>query len=275
LAVFDARLLREAQERSRIAVELRNALPAGQLAVYYQPEINLLDGSVPAVEALLRWRHPSGELYSAGRFIDVAAQTGLIVDIGHWVFDQVCSSAAQWTDRGLLVRVNFAPRQLATPDLLTHIDASLERHSLPPERLCVEITEQTLLVDNPTVRDNLERLSERGIATAIDDFGTGYASLSYLHRYPVDTIKIDRSFVIDVANDARAKSVADAIVALAERLDLSVVAEGVEDPEQASTLLGVGCRRAQGFLWSEAVPPDAIPDIAQSGYSPAERPSSS
>lgn len=257
-AVFDDGLLDAAQERFRITTDLRVALHGDELDVWYQPEVDLADGSIRAVEALLRWHHPSGETYPAGRFIDIAAETGLIIDMGYWVLDRVCEQAARWAADPLTIRMNLAPRQLADPELLARLDHAVARHRIGVDQLCVEITETTLLQDDAIVRENLAGLSGRGISIAIDDFGTGYASLTYLRRYHVDVIKIDRSFVTDIATNARDAQLTGAVISLAHHLDMTVTAEGIEDPDQARVLRELGCTSGQGYLYSPAVPADEI-----------------
>jgi diguanylate cyclase (GGDEF)-like protein/PAS domain S-box-containing protein len=261
VAVFDAQLHRVVDERLRIANDLRGALPRQELALWYQPEIDLRTGAVVAVEALLRWHHPSGELYPAARFIDIATESGLIVDLGAWALERVCADARRWRPAELTVRLNLAPRQLADPGLLASIDGMLAAIECTPVRLCVEITETAFLQDTSAVRENLAGLTSRGVLIAIDDFGTGFASLTYLRRYHVDVIKIDRSFITNVATSARDRRLTAAIVALARHLDMTVTAEGVETPEQESIVRDIGCVGAQGFRFSPAVPADRIAAI--------------
>jgi diguanylate cyclase (GGDEF)-like protein/PAS domain S-box-containing protein len=257
-AVYGEEMHREAQERFAIANGLRSALGSGELAVWYQPEVDLLTGEVRAVEALLRWHHPSGTVYHAGRFVEVAVETGLIVEIGYWVFDEVCASAARWRDHDLVVRFNLSPRQLADADLLQHLDSAMRRYGIRAASLCAEITETVMLRDSSVMRENLVGLSERGVKIAIDDFGTGYASLSYLRQYHVDLIKIDRSFIADIGTDGTDRALTAAVVALAMQLDIEVTAEGIEEPAQAEVLKELGCRCGQGFLYSPAVPAEKI-----------------
>lgn len=258
LAVYDEEMHRQAEERFAIATGLRNALRSGELAVWYQPEVNLLTGHVRSVEALLRWHHPSGNVLTAGRFIEVAIETGLIIEIGYWVLEEVCASAARWQIHDLIVRFNLSPRQLAEAELLSRLDSAVDRHGIEPASLCAEITETVLLRDNSVMRENLIGLSERGVKIAIDDFGTGYASLSYLRQYPVDLIKIDRSFVADIGTDESDRDLTAAVVALARRLGIDVTAEGIEEPAQADILKDLGCRFGQGYLYSPAVAADRI-----------------
>lgn len=261
VAVFDQELHDAVHERFRIANELRWALDRGELAVWYQPEVDLGDGSILAVEALLRWHHPSGELYPAGRFIEVAAETGLIVEIGHWIIDEVYRQADRWRSHGLVVRMNLAPRQLADPELLGRLDRASAASGVAHGAVCVEITETALLADTAVVASNLAGLTERGVELAIDDFGTGYASLTYLQRYEVGLLKIDRSFVADVATDGRDRALAAAVVALARQLDIGVTAEGIEEREQEAVLVELGCTRGQGYLYRPAVPASEIDEL--------------
>ena len=194
-------------------------------------------------------------MHPAGRFIEVAEDSGLIVPIGAWVLNEVARQAAIWHERGVQIRMNLAPRQLNDPDLLATFDRAVADHGTRAERLCVEITETALLHDTPTASRNLRGLTERGVAIALDDFGTGYASLTYLRRYHIDVVKLDRSFVTDIVTSSRDQRLAAAVVAMARHLDIMVTAEGVETPAQADVVRKLGCTGAQGFLWSPAVPP--------------------
>ena len=262
LSVFNEELRASLTGRLLIEGELRQALAREELVVWYQPEVDLATGRMIAVEALLRWHHPTGELYTADRFIQVAEETGLILDIGAWVLHRACDQAARWAterpDRALVVRVNVSTLQLAEAGLLDVLDAAIASSGVDPSLLCVEITETALLRETDTVRRNLHGIHERGVKIAIDDFGTGYASLTYLRRYPVDVLKIDRSFVTHIASNDFDRRLVAGIMALVGHLEISVTAEGVESPEQAASLLGLGCRGAQGFLYSKAVPPGDV-----------------
>lgn len=257
VVAFNEDLARAAAARLAVETDLRRALKRDQLAVWYQPEIDIATGAVIALEALLRWNHPDGTVWSAFQFIDVAEDTGLILEIGDWVLAQACGQAAAWArhqpQRPLTVRVNVSALQLAEIGLLQTIDRAISASGLDPQSLCVEITETTLLRESTTARANLDGIHERGIGIAIDDFGTGYASLTYLNNYPIDVLKIDRSFVTDVPGE---NSLIPGIIALAATLGITVIAEGVESPEQASYLRKVGCPSAQGWLYAKALPPD-------------------
>jgi diguanylate cyclase (GGDEF)-like protein/PAS domain S-box-containing protein len=258
VAVFNDDLRAAVTTRLKLEGELRHALERDELAVWYQPEIDLTTGSMIAVEALLRWHHPSGQLYGADRFVDLAEETGLILDIGRWVLFQACAQAQAWATgfpaRPLTVRVNASALQLADPGLLPSLDDALAASGLDPGVLCVEITETALLRETTTARDNLDGIRQRGIRIAVDDFGTGYASLTYLRQYPADVLKIDRSFVADITTDEYDRRLVAGIVALSGTLGMTVTAEGVETAEQAAMLREMGCPGAQGYLYSRAVP---------------------
>ncbi len=262
VSVFNERLRAEATDRLTLEGELRHALSREQLTVWYQPEIDLVTGTMIATEALVRWNHPDGTLLEAGSFIEVAEDTGLILDIGDWVMLEACTKAAMWNAdrqlRPLIVRINVSALQLTESGLLDALDDALSRTGADPNLLCIEITETALLRRTATARSNLAGLRERGIKIAADDFGTGYASLAYLLEYPVDVLKIDRSFVTDLASSERSRRLVTGIVALADALGITVTAEGVERPEQAAILRQIGCPGAQGFLYSQAVPAEHI-----------------
>ncbi|MDD2857071.1 MAG: EAL domain-containing protein [Candidatus Nanopelagicales bacterium] len=270
VAIFNSVLREAVAQRLEMEDALRHALERDQLAVWYQPEVDLATGEIVAAEALLRWHHPSGRVLTAGSFIDIAEETGLIHEIGAWVLEQACAVAAEWSSdhsrRHLTMRVNVSARQLGEGRLLEDIDQALGRTGLDPTRLCLEITETTLLDDSVLATQSLMGIRARGMSIAIDDFGTGYAPLTYLQRYPIDVLKIDRSFVTRVATDAFDRQLIGALMSLADYLDLDVTAEGVETDEQAITLRALRCTSAQGFLYSEAVPADQLHAMAQTVF---------
>lgn len=261
---FNPRMQETVTERRELEADLRQALSCGQLQVWYHPEVSFFDGKAVAAEALLRWQHPSRGLVSADKFIEIAESTGMIVDIGNWVLDQAIAQAAAWSKvSDLVVRVNLSAVQLANGGLLEMLDAALERHGLNTERLCLEITETSLLRTGVLVSENLEGIRARGIRLAVDDFGTGYASLAYLRDHAVDVLKIDKSFVANLQEDEKARRLVRGLMALAKEMNLSVVAEGVETEQQAIFLKTCGCPGAQGFLYSKAVPADKLTELLE------------
>jgi diguanylate cyclase (GGDEF)-like protein/PAS domain S-box-containing protein len=260
--LFDAALREEATARLQLETSLRRALESGELAVFYQPEVDLLTGEVVGAEALVRWRHPTSGLLEATSFIELAEETGLILDIGAWVLGEACRQAAAWrtvqATRLPMVRVNLSARQILQPDLLAMVVAALETSGLPASALCLEITETALMADAAAGLDVLSSLRALGVQLAIDDFGTGYSSLARLKRFPVDVLKIDRSFVDGLGTDPDDTAIVTAIVGLADALGLTVTAEGVETVEQRDELVRLGCLRAQGFLFARPLSPEAL-----------------
>lgn len=270
VSMFNEDLRTAVSARLAIEADLRHALERGQLAMWYQPEVELATGSVIAVEALLRWHHPDGQIWTADRFIDVAEDTGLILDIGDWVLRKACAQAAAWAtarpDRSITVRVNLSALQISESGLLLALDDALAASGTDPTWLCMEITETALLRETTTTRENLDGIHGRGIGIAVDDFGTGYASLANLRKYPVDVLKIDRSFITDATDPQHDHRLVAGIIALARSLDIAVTAEGVFQPQQAAHLRAMGCPSAQGFLFSLAVPPEQVTPLLDHTY---------
>jgi diguanylate cyclase (GGDEF)-like protein/PAS domain S-box-containing protein len=270
VVVYNSELRAAASSRLAMESELRQALDLDQFEVWYQPEVDLVTGEVIAVEALLRWIHPDGVRRSADDFIEIAEETGLIVPIGEWVLHRACADAALWArtpgQSAVVVRVNVSARQLAEPGLLDAIDAALLDSGLDPSLLCIEITETALLRSSGQAHANIDGTRNRGVSLALDDFGTGYASLAYLREYPIDMLKIDRSFITRITHVDFDRQLVAGILALAEQLSLGVTAEGVEHASQATCLRELGCRGVQGFLFSEAVPPGRVPDLLATGF---------
>jgi diguanylate cyclase (GGDEF)-like protein/PAS domain S-box-containing protein len=273
VSVFNEDLRAGVSNRLQLERELRHALDNDELEVWYQPEIDLATGAVVALEALLRWRHPDGGVRPAGEFIEIAEETGQILDIGDWVLNEACARTAEWADipggERLTVRVNVSALQLAESGLLVAVDEAMRSSNVDPARICVEITETALLRETATTRENLTGLRARGIRIAADDFGTGFASLSYLLQYPIDVLKIDRSFVDEITTNDQSRRLVAGIISLADALEITVTAEGVERPEQAAMLRSLSCPGAQGFLYSRAVPPDRVPELLQQRFDPA------
>jgi diguanylate cyclase (GGDEF)-like protein/PAS domain S-box-containing protein len=246
-----------AKEQWQLEGELRLALAAQQLLLHYQPKVSLRSGRIVGAEALIRWPHPALGMVSPGKFIPVAEETGLILEIGSWVLDEACRQIREWMDSGVEmppVAVNLSARQF-DPLLPVRIQAVLTRHGVPPERLKLEITESLLLDTSKNVVPIMNELVAMGLALAMDDFGTGYSSLSYLKKLPITTLKIDRSFVIGVPEDQDDCAIAQAIVTLGQQLRQEIVAEGIETIAQMAFLRDLGCDQLQGFLFSPAVSP--------------------
>ena len=250
-------------ERRAVAEGLIAALRDGELRVYYQPVMNLGTGRVDGVEALVRWQHPERGLLHPGDFIAVAEEAGLDIPLGRTVLEQACAQLASWRTDGVpetfSMAVNMSAAQLADGTFPETVREVLVQTGIPAANLCLEITERDALersgrgTDRP-VNVSLAALREVGVQLAIDDFGTGYSSLSHLRQFPVDVLKVDRSFVNGLGSNRNDSSIVRAVVSLARAMDLTTVAEGVERPEQARQLAAMGCDRAQGFLWGRAVP---------------------
>ncbi|HVF74006.1 MAG TPA: EAL domain-containing protein [Acidimicrobiales bacterium] len=257
--VFNEAIRRQAVRRLETEQALGRAVARGELRVEFQPGINLQTGNIAAVEALVRWQHPQRGLVGPADFIPVAEETGLIVPVGEWVLAQAVDLAAQlqWaaSDGGAMtVAVNLSARQLAAPGLVDRVAGLLREYDLPPRALSLEITESVLMEDAEAARRMLVSLKDVGVYLAVDDFGTGYSSLAYLRRFPVDALKIDKSFVDGLGREAEDSAIVRAIVSLAKTLGLDTVAEGVETEAQRDELVALECTYAQGFLWSPAVP---------------------
>jgi EAL domain-containing protein (putative c-di-GMP-specific phosphodiesterase class I) len=247
-------------------IALRRAPERGELRAFYQPIVRLSDGAMVAAEALVRWNHPERGLLEAATFVPLAEETGIIVPIGAWMLEEACRQAALWPANGKApaVSVNLSARQLGRPDLVDAVHAALSKSELDADRLWLEITESTLMEDADAAVDALERLRALGVHLSVDDFGTGYSSLAYLRRFPVDFLKVDRSFVAGLGRDDEDSAIVEAVVSMAHSLRLSVVAEGVETSEQLARLRDLGCELAQGFYFAAAVPSAAL-DALSSG----------
>jgi diguanylate cyclase (GGDEF)-like protein/PAS domain S-box-containing protein len=258
--VFEPAMHTAAVERLEVEADLRRAVERDEIVVHYQPIVDVRSGWIGGVEALVRWQHPIRGLLSPAVFIPLAEETGLIKDIGRKVLFDACTQVRQWqqelgTVPRLGVSVNLSSRQLADPKLLADVSRALESSGLAAENLTLEITESAMMHDTESAVARLNELKSLGVNLAVDDFGTGYSSLSYLQRFPIDILKIDRSFVSGIDGDAEQSALARAIVRLAQTLQLNAVAEGVETESQLERLRELGCRYAQGFFL--AMPQDA------------------
>ncbi|HEU4653615.1 MAG TPA: EAL domain-containing protein [Steroidobacteraceae bacterium] len=255
-----------ADDRLALESQLRAALEAGQLELHYQPKVDIGTGRVRSAEALIRWRHPQRGLVPPNVFIPVAEETGLIMPIGEWVIREACRQVRRWLDAGmppLRVSVNLSAKQFRHADLTAVVRSALDEAQLQPGYLELELTESAVMHDPEKSALTLKQLSTMGVHISIDDFGTGYSSLSYLRRFPLDKLKIDRSFVRDLMQNPDDVSIVRAIISLAHSLRLRVVAEGVETLDQLNFLTELGCDQYQGFYCSPAVPPNDFVALIQ------------
>ncbi len=265
--LLDSALRERAQRRTQIERDLRVALDNDELEVHYQPIVSYGENEIVGLEALSRWPHPNGPI-TPDEFIPIAEESGLILPLGIWVLNKACAETAKWIAtvpeaKNLHISVNLSGRQLADPDVVANIAAALSRSGLEPDALWLEITESTLMDDAAGAARTLNAIRELGVHLVIDDFGTGYSSLAYLKRFPVDTLKIDRSFVDGLGRDAESEAIVRAVVGLTESLHLSVIAEGVETIEQLTALHRLGCDTYQGYYFSKPTPGgDVIFDIS-------------
>ena len=249
---------------------LRRALERDEFLLQYQPLIDLATGRVIGAEALVRWRHPELGLVPPARFIPLAEEIGLIAGIGEWVMRTACMQAKAWHDAGfvdLQVSVNLSAQQLIRPQFESEVAGALEASRLPAHCLELEITESASMRSPEHTVLLLLKLKAMGIGIAIDDFGTGYSNLSYLKRFPVDRLKLDRSFVSDITGNPEDSALAHAIIGMAHSLNLAVVAEGVETPEQVSQLSKYGCDEMQGYYFSPPVDPGEFLEMLRTGRS--------
>ena len=247
---YNASLTQEAQGLFDLGERLRQALQQDEFVLVYQPQVELRTGRVTGVEALLRWQTKEWGLITPDRFIPYAEETGLIVPLGHWVLQEACHRLALWLRRGLpemRMAVNLSPRQFSSPHLDEHVSDALGSSSLPARLLELEITEGSLLQHGPVVYEMLSKLRSLGLSVAIDDFGTGYSSLAYLHRFPIQVLKIDRSFLSGLPDDPASVSLTSTIIAMARNMSMRVIAEGVETAAQWDFLREAGCDCAQGW----------------------------
>ena len=256
--------------RVHLENELRRAVEDGDLDVLFQPQVGLLDGRIHAVEALVRWDHPRHGPMPPGRFVPVAEESGLIDHIGRVVLREACWALAGWRSSighatELVVSVNVSPRQLASPNLGDVVLETIADAGLPPSAVCLEITENTLLSDFDLAAAALAAVKASGVQLAVDDFGVGYASLGYLKHFPIDQLKIDKSFINRLADDRVDSAIVTAITSLAAELGLTVVAEGVETLAQADRLRELGCELAQGFYFSAPVTDEELAGLLRNG----------
>ena len=261
---FETGMDARAQARRLLEIDLRAALLRGEFEVHYQPIHDLAADQIICFEALLRWNHPLRGSIPPMNFIPLAEETGLIIPIGEWVLRKACTDAAGWS-QDVRVAVNLSPAQFKNRNLVPSVMAALSASRLPANRLELEITESVLLQDNETTLATLHKLRDFGIRISMDDFGTGYSSLSYLRSFPFDKIKIDRSFIHDLATRGDAMAIVRAVTSLGKSLGISTTAEGVETSEQLALLRSEGCNEVQGYLFSQPRPAEEVEKMLSSG----------
>jgi diguanylate cyclase (GGDEF)-like protein len=257
---YDRSMNQELSDRRQIEMDLREAVARNELLLYYQPIINLQRNVVTGFEALARWRHPVRGMIPPSVFITVAEDTGLILPLGEWALTEACRRASEWPE-SLKVSVNLSPVQFSAPNLTDTIAGILAATGLAPNRLELEITERIFMENTEHTLAVLHRLKDIGVRISMDDFGTGYSSLSYLRSFPFDKIKVDRTFVTDLAKGAAHAAIVQAVVSLARALGMMTTAEGIETSDQQNSVTALGCDEAQGYLFSAPVPFDKIPEI--------------
>ena len=261
-AFYTEEMTAQVREDMMLANALRGALREGRLTLAYQPQIALGTGAVIGVEALARWAHPTLGSVPPARFIRVAEQTGLMVELGAWVLDEACRQAKAWRADGVdfgRVAVNISAQQIAHPDFVDAVYGALARHRIPAGLLQLELTETTMMTRLTEQSARLDALHAMGVSLAIDDFGTGYSSIAYLKQLPIDSLKLDKSFVRDLPDDPDDRAIADAVVGMGRALGVSVTAEGVETHAQRRFLEEIGCQVVQGYLYSRPVPASDLP----------------
>ncbi len=257
--IYDAAAHSNALDLLHLENDLRAAIERDEFVLHYQPIVSIETGAITGLEALIRWDHPTRGLVPPGSFIPLAEDTGLIVGIGNWALAEACRQLAEWERRDprlahLSMSVNISTRQFSQPDLVESVRQALDSASLSPDRLKLEITESALIEDPSSAARLLRNLRDMGVKLLIDDFGTGYSSLSYLHQFPLDGLKIDRSFVVRIGEeDGKELEIVKSTISLAHNLSLSVIAEGVETADQAQVLCWLGCEHAQGWFYSRAL----------------------
>ena len=271
---FEQSMNVRAVERQSIEASLRRALERQEFVLHYQPKINLLSGMIVGIEALVRWQHPQRGLLEPAQFVPIAEDSGLILPIGRWVLREACLQARAWQDAGLppiTVAVNTSALEFRAKDFLENVRVTLEESRLEPRYLELELTESVLMRDAEATGSVLHALADLGIKLAVDDFGTGYSSLSYLRQFPIDTLKIDRSFVSRMSHNLDDAAIVSAVISMAKALRLRVIAEGVETAEQLAFLLAKHCDEGQGYFFGRPMAAAALASLLQTGVSPAFR----
>jgi diguanylate cyclase (GGDEF)-like protein/PAS domain S-box-containing protein len=275
LELFDNDMHARAVGLLQLETDLRRALTRGEFRVHYQPIISLDNRHIIGFESLIRWEHPQQGLISPAKFVQIAEDTGLIIEMDQWMLRESCAQVRAWqeefpADPPLSISVNLSGKQFAHPDLNDRIREILAGTTISPESLKLEITESSLIENPEAAANTLRMLKELGIRISLDDFGTGYSSLSYLHRFPIDTIKIDRSFITRL-NVSKNSEIVKAIVTLASNLGMEVIAEGVETDEQIARLTGMNCAYVQGYMFSRPLPANEVRDLLEATWPKVRR----
>jgi diguanylate cyclase (GGDEF)-like protein len=272
-SAFDAELRQENQRRRTLEADLRRGIPAGEIEPWFQPVVDAKDGRIVGVEVLARWRHPEHGLLLPGAFVPMAEELGLIGRIDEAVFEAGCAAAAPWVAAGLIEQISFnvSPRDLLDPAFSRKLIGRLAKTAIPATNLTVEITETFLLQDLALSRRHIERLNAKGIRIALDDFGTGYSNLRALMHLPIQTVKLDRSLISDIAKDSRVAKLVNSMLHAARALGIRIVAEGVEEEAQAIILRAAGCDRMQGYWFARPMPADQMDDALRESRAAAPR----
>lgn len=260
-AFYDQEMDAKLQSRLQLEAELHEALDAGAFELHFQPQFDLVANKITGWETLLRWPHPTRGWVPPQEIIPMAEETGLILPLGRWILSQACQEAARWQQEGIgefSISVNISPRQVEAPGFAAEVAQILAETKLAPRHLELEITEALLMRPTPQVQETLQALKILGISLALDDFGTGYSALGYLKTYAIDRLKIDRSFIARLLDDAEETAIVKAVLSMADALQLDVVAEGVENEQQQAMLIEQGCRHTQGFLRGHPMPGHAV-----------------
>jgi EAL domain-containing protein (putative c-di-GMP-specific phosphodiesterase class I) len=270
---FTSQMTDHAIEQMALENELRRAIREQEFLLYFQPQVDFNNNSIFGFEALIRWQHPDRGLQFPDTFIGSLEETGLIVPLGSWIIDEACRQLREWLDAGakpIRVAINISPRQLQNYDLATQVEQALRKYSLSPECLELEITESMIMDNIELTHKQLRTLQELGVTIAIDDFGTGHSSLGYLKSLPLDILKIDRTFIMDITQENNDQEIVSAIIAMAHKLNLKVVAEGVETPAHQIMLTQNGCDFGQGYLYSRPIPPADAFEMIRTTHSDIE-----
>ncbi|HUX30182.1 MAG TPA: EAL domain-containing protein [Thiobacillus sp.] len=271
-AFFEQEMTARAMARQSIEASLRLALERQEFVLHYQPKVNLLSGTIVGIETLVRWQHPQRGLLEPAQFVPIAEDSGLILPLGRWVLREACLQTRAWQDAGLppiTVAVNTSAPEFRAGDFLEYLRATLEESRLEPRYLELELTESILMRDAASADSVLHALADLGVKLAVDDFGTGYSSLSYLQQFPINTLKIDQSFVSRITRNPDDAAIVSAVINMAKALRLRVIAEGVETAEQAAFLLAQHCDEGQGYFFGRPVGAEALAILLQTGVSPA------